>query len=210
MLRDKLWFFGPYFILLIYASTELVLHEKGSFVILYNEIHTSWLDNFFVQYTNFGDGIFAVVICLLMLFVSKRKFFTLSSALIALGAIIQLLKNTLGNTAARPRLYFEGEYLFREIPWLEPHLSNSMPSGHTASAFCLFAMLAFFSQKKSHGYMALLAAALVGFSRMYLAQHFLEDVVVGSIIGVSIASLFYIYFQKLQAGPHFNRPLIKL
>ena len=42
----------------------------------------------------------------------------------------------------------------------------------------------------------LLTATLTGLSRIYLAQHFLLDVMAGSLIGVIIATAFYIGFER--------------
>ncbi|TNE79451.1 MAG: phosphatase PAP2 family protein [Bacteroidetes bacterium] len=208
-LRHNSWFFIPYLVLLTYATIELILNDKGSFVVFLDQVHKPWLDHVFVQYTNLGDGLFALFICAMALFKSRKEFFTLAAALLSLGMLIQSLKTFFGEVP-RPRNFFHGIYEFREIQWLDEHLVNSMPSGHTAAAFCLFALLAFFSRKKSFGYAAFAGAAFVGFSRMYLAQHFLSDVIAGSFIGTAVAVLFYWIYQRIPAGPHFNRPLIRL
>jgi membrane-associated phospholipid phosphatase len=70
-------------------------------------------------------------------------------------------------------------------------MAHSFPSGHTASAFALFIGMAFFTQNKYLKAVCLLLALGVGYSRVYLALHFPEDVLAGSLIGVLCALLLY-------------------
>jgi membrane-associated phospholipid phosphatase len=44
----------------------------------------------------------------------------------------------------------------------------------------------------------LILALLTGYSRIYLSQHFLEDVYAGSIIGVSTTFLVYYFVHKKE------------
>lgn len=37
---------------------------------------------------------------------------------------------------------------------------------------------------------------MVGFSRVYLSQHFIVDMLAGSFIGVSVTILFQLYIEK--------------
>jgi membrane-associated phospholipid phosphatase len=60
---------------------------------------------------------------------------------------------------------------------------NSFPSGHTSAAFALFACMALISPRK-WAPLWITAAWAVAYSRIYLSQHFLEDILLGSIIGV--------------------------
>ena len=57
----------------------------------------------------------------------------------------------------------------------------SFPSGHTAISFA--AAAAIFTQNKKIGIFALIIAALVGFSRLYLCVHWLSDVIFGALLG---------------------------
>jgi membrane-associated phospholipid phosphatase len=208
-IRNNAWFFLPYFAFLGLAAFLLIKQEKGSLNIFLDKHHLLSLDHFFVQYTNLGDGIAATAFCFLMLFVSARWFIGLSGALISVSLISQLLKRLIDENM-RPRQFFLENYQFREIAWLDPHLWHSMPSGHTMAAFCLFAFLAFISRKKSYGYVCIMAAVLVGFSRIYLAQHFLADVVAGSILGIIVAVIFYRISSRMEKYPFFDQPFIRL
>ena len=63
----------------------------------------------------------------------------------------------------------------------------SFPSGHAASAFALAVV---FARRWKRAAIAFwLLAAIVAFSRMYLDRHYLSDVVVAAVIGVTCATL---------------------
>lgn len=206
--KENKWFFLPYLILLTLSLIHLYQYEKGYLEKTIDLCATPLLDRFFVFYTHVGDGIFASAVVLLFLFLNRKQFFTLAIGMISTGVISQLLKRSIGKEAWRPARYFEGDYLFRNIDFLERHMNHSMPSGHTTAAFCLFLMLALFSAKKTYGYLFLLIAAAAGFSRIYLAQHFLEDVIVGSLLGISIGLTSYLLGQKWFQSDKMNQPLI--
>ncbi len=209
LLSRNAWFFYPWLLFLGVGGIWLYTGEKGGFVKFLNEVSNPWSDHFFTQYTNLGDGIFVTILCLTYLFSNRRYFFAAASALICTSLLSQVLKHSIGAQAFRPRKFFEGLYEFRDIPFLNPHELFSMPSGHTAAAFCIFSMMAFCSEKRTMGYLAFVAAFLVGLSRMYLAQHFEADVIAGSFIGVSLSVIFFLLFQRIQK-PGFDRPLIRL
>lgn len=66
--------------------------------------------------------------------------------------------------------------------------TTSFPSGHSAAAFALWSLLAFqFTRNKTLQIVCLLTAIIVGISRVYLAQHFPQDVLFGSAIGIGTA-----------------------
>ncbi|RYD68900.1 MAG: phosphatase PAP2 family protein [Sphingobacteriales bacterium] len=84
-----------------------------------------------------------------------------------------------------------------------PYMDNSFPSGHTASAFCLFTLLALFVANKKYGLFFLLMALLVAYSRIYLSQHNFIDTYVGAWIGILSALVIYFYFYG--ANRKFNQ-----
>ncbi len=63
--------------------------------------------------------------------------------------------------------------------------NSSFPSGHSANAFAL-AMTLYFYNKKI-GIPALIFAAIIGISRIFVGVHWPIDVATGIIIGISVA-----------------------
>ena len=99
---------------------------------------------------------------------------------IAVTAVVEIIKRIL----LRPR----------------PDASDlfSFPSRHTALAFML-AWLAIQQNPKSKArYLLIPWAVAVAFSRMWLEQHYLTDVVAGAIIGIVFAFGFYKYFYVVK------------
>jgi membrane-associated phospholipid phosphatase len=66
---------------------------------------------------------------------------------------------------------------------------HSFPSGHTGAAFAFFAV-PFFANRAS-GWWALLAAAAIAWSRIYLNVHHLSDIMAGALVGLIIAFLVW-------------------
>ncbi|MBA3543966.1 MAG: phosphatase PAP2 family protein [Chthoniobacterales bacterium] len=78
----------------------------------------------------------------------------------------------------------------QEQGWHGPRLSskyNSFPSGHTAATSAFFGVL-FFANRRL-GLCLLLIPLLIATSRMYVAAHYLSDVVCAAILGILCAWL---------------------
>jgi undecaprenyl-diphosphatase len=106
---------------------------------------------------------------------------TMLVALALAGLLARGVKITTGR--ARPSVK-------HELGWNGPHLSskyNSFPSGHTAATTAFFGVI-FFANRRV-GLALLPIPLLIAFSRMYVAAHFLSDVVCAAILGVFCAWL---------------------
>jgi membrane-associated phospholipid phosphatase len=142
-----------------------------------------------------GDGIFAVCLIALMFFYFKRKqsgFALLYSFLIS-GLAAQLIKNLVNSP--RPKLYFEAGTYLNFVDGVTLTGSSSFPSGHTATAFAIATVLVLMMKNKDWQIFILMAALLVGYSRIYLAQHFLLDVIVGALLG-TISGIVSFYLAQ--------------
>jgi membrane-associated phospholipid phosphatase len=120
--------------------------------------------------------------------------------LILVAASIQFLKQIIFADALRP-IRFIGRELLHIAPGVEIHTYNSFPSGHTAAGFAFFALVAFlFGKKKWVQVLCVIFAVLVGYSRIYLSQHFLEDTVLGGTIGLCCFLLSYAIVKSFGFG----------
>lgn len=189
-LKSNSHFYCSSLLFLVCCGLILMTVSKAESFISLNSFHSFSLNVFFVNYTFFGDGIFAICLCAFLFYRKQKKLALLILlAYLSSGLFTQILKNCI--YAPRPRIYFEAsQYLY--------HLDNfgnsgggssSFPSGHTTSAFALATVLAVHFKNKFTGIILFIAAALVGYSRIYLAQHFPVDVLVGAFIGISFATL---------------------
>lgn len=81
------------------------------------------------------------------------------------------------------------------------HFYHSLPSGHTAEIYGAITPLLLWARRWRVTIGLGLVAALVGFSRMYLYQHFPTDVAFGWLFG-SFAGWAVYAFSGLAAGKH--------
>tara|TARA_Y100001956_G_C4037727_1_gene149212 strand:- start:68 stop:592 length:525 start_codon:yes stop_codon:yes gene_type:complete len=71
--------------------------------------------------------------------------------------------------------------------FVTPSDRYSLPSGHTAAAFLMASLMAYFYPQLA--VFSFAWASLIGSSRILLGVHFLTDVVLGSLLGVACAHL---------------------
>lgn len=87
-----------------------------------------------------------------------------------------------------------------ETAWSGPRLSsryNAFPSGHTAASTAFFATLVLAGWRI--GAPLLLVPLLIAFSRMYVAAHYLSDVVGAIIIGLVCAVIVVARLRSLPS-----------
>ena len=191
--------------------------SKATSFIWMNFYHSQLLDNFFTYYTFLGDGVVAIAIIVLMLLL-RRTALSLRLLLTFLlsGLISQLLKSWFH--APRPLTYFNHQAYHHFIEGVTHTGYHSFPSGHTTTAFAIAAMLACHFRKNLSCVIFFMLAAGVGYSRIYLGQHFVPDVLAGMMLGIGTAVLIEylcntIKIPKLksyQAVIHHEQPAIEL
>lgn len=168
--------------------------EKGALVLFFSEHRTPVADALFKWLTFFGDGVFFGIVGLMLLFVKYR--FAIATA--ALGLSVMLVSFVSKSLFAldRPLPYFQKTGMADQLTFVagvDVHTgATSFPSGHTMTAFALYGLLAFMlTRRKWMGLLLSLLAVGAGLSRVYLVQHFLQDIYLGSLIGLGLAVLWY-------------------
>jgi membrane-associated phospholipid phosphatase len=91
-----------------------------------------------------------------------------------------------------------GKLLF-EVPGSPIAAWRSFPSGHTAGAFTALGFFAIISKHRIVEIICSILAALVGFSRLYLGQHYLHDVAAGICIAMFIWLLFRFGHKRISS-----------
>jgi len=190
ILISEKYFLIPFATWIVFASVLLLSYSKADIHLYFNQFNSSFGDIFFWLFTYVGDGIFGVFICIILFFLKKKWGYITLLAWSVSGIIAQLIKNLIVPDAIRPSKFFEGNESLHYVPFVELHKLHSFPSGHTTSAFAIFMCLSFFVKNKFVKTLFFFCALLVGISRMYLSQHFLIDVTVGSLLGIACAILF--------------------
>lgn len=191
--HNRYYFLGFIFFFLASLCFLLCATKAGSFLYL-NAFHTQILNIFFIGYTNLGDGLFTIAIALFMIATKRYEIaWQLLAAFVISGLIAQILKYSV--YSPRPREFFLQKEHIYIIAGITHTGTSSFPSGHTASVFALVTILALFTKNKKICFFYLMAAILVAYSRIYLSQHFLSDVLAGALIGVTVATLVYHFFN---------------
>ena len=141
----------------------------------------------FIFITNLGNSgrIWILISALLTIPKKTRRVGIL--ALCALGLSVIIDNMILKNLIARSRPFDVIEGLSCLIQ--KPH-DYSFPSGHTGSSFAA-AVVLFMGLEKKYSFTAVVLAALIGFSRIYVGVHYPSDVLCGAIIGSLIAVVVY-------------------
>ena len=204
-----------YLILLSTILGMLYVYPKLELHLMLNSHHTGVQDTFFPYFSILAEGPLYILALLPMLWKKFRLTLFFALCELSAGTILQVLKHIISHP--RPVSAFE-EYSDAVLPVVQGvdlHHSNSFPSGHASTFFvfctCCVLLLAYrYGQRVRQNsqescilpcVLAVLLvafAALGAYSRIYLSQHFLSDVCVGSIIGVVTPLLMYYFFgQKI-------------
>lgn len=143
-------------------------------------LRTPLLNALMVVYTTLGNGgmLFIALTVLLLAFRATRKVGLSTGTGMILGLVVTNL--TVKPLMARPRPWVVMEGFASLVRSSDP---NSFPSGHTCAAFAFAAAVCVAAPWKWMKAAALIAAALMGCSRLYVGVHFPSDVLAGVVIG---------------------------
>ncbi len=199
LLRKNRWFFIPYLIFLIAAGVILLIYSKIDIHIFLNSLHFPIGDILFKYGTNIGDGIAVAIVIFVLLFVRYRYAIAMTLSALSITIVVQSFKYFILPEIDRPYLHFLKEAKSVElyfVPGVDLHIINSFPSGHTTSAFTIFLFAALISKNNLIKFLSFILALFVGYSRVYLSQHFLNDIYFGSLFAVFLTVLFYVWVSK--------------
>ncbi|GAB5416306.1 MAG: hypothetical protein Crog4KO_11100 [Crocinitomicaceae bacterium] len=186
----------------VVSSVALFSTDKIDIHLAINALNAPAADFFFKYWTYVGDGIFVALAAVLIAIFSFKKhgwtpFLFGAAALMFSGVSVQFLKRFVFDGALRPSAFIT-EHTLHLVDGVKMHAHHSFPSGHTTVAFAFFGFAAVILARKNAGLQVLFAvcAGLVGYSRMYLSQHFLEDVFAGLLLGTFWVMALTILFRK--------------
>lgn len=174
-----------YLLFFILSVVLISVFDKRSLHTMMNRYNCNFFDVFFKYATFLGDGVMFGVCTIIFFFVKKRLalVFTISGVLTLV--LTYLLKKVMFKGMPRPAEFIGIENL-HIVDGVKMAFWNTFPSGHTMTAFAIFSILCFYFGKCISQYVWVTFAIIAALSRVYLSQHFLIDVFVGSIIGVCI------------------------
>lgn len=185
-------------LVLIGFGVFIAMLGKGPSFRMLTAYHSPEADLFFRKITHLGDGIF--ILALAAVLALRKKYFLsigIVGGYLVSGLFAQLGKKLLN--LPRPRAFFEamGETVY-QVPGLEVHMKGSFPSGHTASVFALAIFLILALPYRWYSWIVLAGALLVGYSRIYLSQHFPIDVWAGAMIGTISGTMVFGWMRNFK------------
>lgn len=182
--------------------------SKSDMHLALNSYHNSIFDKLFQYVTWLGEWPPFFIGPLLLFYRYRAAIIFIGGNVLAFG-ITQLLKHTFFSNAPRPVAYFQNTNVhLKLVEGVENWLDNSFPSGHTTTAFATFFGLALLSNDKLNKFLFFFVALSVGYSRIYLSQHFFDDIYAGSIVGVLSMSVVYLFMQQ-RGGPGLDNAIFK-
>jgi membrane-associated phospholipid phosphatase len=172
----------------------LALGKNGSFQLI-NSNHNEVADQFFKYFTHYGDGIMWAPLGIYCFFYRRKYFIAVIAGVIISTILAQFLKRVVYPDELRPISYLSENFPVHIIDGVTMRKSHSFPSGHTTTAFTMALIIAHMINKKAWSILLIILAFLAGYSRVYLAQHFLTDVLGGVCIGI-ISGIIALLFKK--------------
>lgn len=159
-------------------------------------VRQSVLDPLVCFYTALGNAgmLWIAISVLLLCYRPTRKAGAVSLLALAIGFLCTnvVLKHLVG----RPRPWLDVAGLTALI---DEHDPNSFPSGHTCAAFAA-ATVWFRAFERKWGAIALVMAAAMGFSRLYVGVHYPSDVLFGALVGAVSGAAAWKLTGQLEKG----------
>jgi len=210
VLRRIRTFLIPYLLILCVCLVIKLVYTKAVIYFAVNSLYSPLADRLAPYVTDIGNGWTAVAIAVILTLFNYRRALIVASSYAVTSLSAQILKYIFD--APRPKLYFKDQiskiHFVKAVEILSLH---SFPSGHTVSAFTLAVIFTYWSKNKAWGPVFLLIAVMVGYSRMYLSEHFFEDVTAGSVIGVVITViwLYWLDNRNFIQRPKWQKGLLR-
>lgn len=182
---------------ILLAALLLTVLPVGGIELSVYPRHVPVLNYFFLAMTFLGDGLsLLIVLPLIWYFSSWRTMVVVGLSVLATFAVVQSLKLYAFPDADRPLRFFGEQVQQYVFSGMEQNMHNSFPSGHSGQSMAIAASLSFFIRDKRFQYLLLATSILVGWSRVYLMQHFLLDTLVGAFFGLVMALLVFYGVSK--------------
>ncbi|HJS53774.1 MAG TPA: phosphatase PAP2 family protein [Chitinophagaceae bacterium] len=188
-------FFFAVVITLTTGGIILFLGKYETFQLI-NGNHNYLADQFFKYFTHYGDGVMWAPLGLFCFFYRKKYLLAVIAGVIISTLIAQFLKRVVFPDELRPITFLSENFPIHIIDGLAMKRQHSFPSGHTTTAFTMALVMSHMINKRVWSIILPLFAALAGYSRVYLAQHFPTDIFAGMCIGIVSAILSLLIYRK--------------
>lgn len=240
MFNKNAVFLGLSLILLVVLGLALIYIPKGELHLLLCDRHTPARDIFYRYYTHLAEWFPYVLCVALLLFGRIGDGVFASSAMIFSALTTQLFKHLINAPRPVSWFAEHMTDLqLPLVEGVKINHWYSFPSGHTTSFFALAFVASILATEKilqakpvlqhsgptvsiANGPTAqrsysiavqlllFIAAALGGYSRIYLSQHFALDVLAGTLVGLLITLICYAIFYRFEEEKWYNYRILHL
>lgn len=190
------------FIIVLVLLTPIIFIPKDQSLLFINGFHSPGRDLFFKNLTWLGEGFMVCCCVLVLLFLKVRWFFVFVIGLIIHVLLIQINKQYLFNDVYRPSIYMQWigkDHLLHFAEGIKIRREVSFPSGHTTGATFTSSFIALVIRQRRASWILAILAISIGFSRVYLAQHFVVDIYFGFLFGTISSIIGYKIIQNIQS-----------
>jgi membrane-associated phospholipid phosphatase len=184
-------------IIAIACGIFILVYGKQETFFLINGNHNIYTDFFFKYFTYAVDGYMWLAVLVFCLFFRKKYILAVIAAVVISTLLAQFFKRIVFPEDLRPIAYLADNFPVHVVEGVKMNRMYSFPSGHSTAAFTIALVLAHMVNKRIWSIILPLLALLVGYSRVYLAQHFLTDVLAGMILAVISALLALMLFKNI-------------
>lgn len=179
-----------------------VLGNRDAFLLL-NGDGGKFADYFFAIVTELGNGALWAVIAVWFYYKRKRFFPLALYTFLTSTVITQIFKYFIIPDEPRPsKAITDAAYHFVES--VELHTVSSFPSGHSATAFCIYFLLVLVYPHKWLMYAGFIYGIIVGYSRVYLAQHFPLDIAGGITVAIASILISVALFKRFNSSKRIS------
>lgn len=208
--KNKQAILGYYFLTITGLGLALLpFYVKGKPELVINSLHHPFFDVTFSMITHLGDGVILLIPLAFIIFHKYCYLTLLTLASIFHLGLVHLGKKWLFTGMPRPAEFFK-DIPFYKVPGVELHHWGSFPSGHTTTVFMLASFFYLILPKKMRIHSLLMGIAiLVGFSRVYLMQHFLMDVWAGALLGILSSWISYHFVLKFFSRKMHQKSILQ-
>ncbi len=165
-----------------------------------NGFHGKLGDQVFPVLTEFANGWVPTALALLLLAKSWRGFLMMALSTGLSAILVQALKHMVFGDFDRPSMFLGRMPGLPLVAGIDLHHHFSFPSGHSTAAFSMCLALAVLIGRRFPAVLLALFAALLAFSRIYLSQHFMEDVLAGAFLGCLSGTAAYLLLYRSAWG----------
>lgn len=169
---------------------------------IYENLHSDFADGFFSLITHLGDaGLFWIALAaVLLVFKRTRRAGAAMGLALIFGVLVgnAFLKPLIARIRPYDNLAFDPLVKSAADLLIKAPSDFSFPSGHTLASF--EGAGAIFCWNRKWGIPALILAALIAFSRLYLYVHYFTDVLAGMLLGLGFAVAAYYIVKRAEPG----------